>query len=228
MGSVSLIVAVLLLLISSAANANALGMPQDKNEAQQNEGENPAQEQESLRDEHPESVNRTAMLGYGMGMASVTVEDPVGDSNTATTFQPVTLIYTDRFLNSFRYWSEFYYYQATMEASLNKVGQDVQRYGARLSMQVHVFGTPGWSAWIGGGLDVSQAVYSARHTVDSGGFLLDVLPNREEVNMAGVVNAFAEWYLKPAWTVGVKLEQSFIGSSHIKESLVAATILYRY
>lgn len=220
MKNAGLIVVMLLLFVSSSAYGGAIGQSHDE------QGQ-PRDEQGQPRP-YLEQPQRTSMIGYSIGVVSLSVDDPVGNTETTSVIQPITLIYTDRIWSSMRYWSEFYYYKATLDADQNKIGQDVQRYGIRLSIQKSILVTPQWSLWIGGGMDISQAIYTARHTVDSDGFLLDVYPKREEMTAAGVLNVFGEWSMTPVWTIGAKLEQSFPGDGHIKELLAAVTFLYRY
>lgn len=199
MRNAGLIVVMLMLFASSSAYGAALGQAQ-----------------------------RASMFGYSIGAALVSVDDPVGDTDTVWVLQPVTLIYTARLWSSVRYWSELYYYQATLEAGLNKVGQDVRRYGTRLSLQKSLRVSPKWLAWFGVGVDISQAKYTSRHSIDSDGFLLETFSDREEIAAAGVINILGEWSLNRDWFIGVKLEQSFPDKGHVKESLATVTLLYRY
>lgn len=226
-GRASLITVLLLLPVSSITYGAALGLPPGEPVTPNEEIEKPDTEQPVSRVEPVQSL-RTSRIGYGIGFSSITVDDKEGSTNKTSTLQPVTLIYTDRLWNSTRYWSEFYYYKATLDAKVNKVGQDVQRYGIRLSMQKNIFTRPRWSAWVGAGIDLSQVTYSARHTVDSDGFLLDVLPKKEELTTVGILNIFTEWTMSPVWTLGAKFEQSLVGNGHIKDSLLAMSALYRY
>ena len=102
-----LIIGMLIFFVSSSTYGAALGQPQ-----------------------------RTSMFGYGIGGAFVSVDDPVGDTETRWTLQPITLIYTARLWdNGIRYWSELYYYKASLDASSTKIGQDAERYGMRISFQ---------------------------------------------------------------------------------------------
>lgn len=226
MNYAGLIVMVLLLCVSTtshgaALGGAALGEPHDEQMEPQNEKEQPRP--------LPEQPQNTSMFGYGIGAASTSVDDPEGDTNAIMAIQPVTLIYTSHLRNKVRYWSEFYYYQASLDPDLNKIGQDLQRYGIRLSMQRGLQVSPQWSLWYGAGLDASHVKYTSRHTVDIDGFLLRRYPDRDEMTTALTINILAERSISRAWTVGLKFEQSFPASGDIKTSTLAAvTLLYKY
>ena len=172
---------------------------------------------------------RTSMIGYAMGAALVSVDDPAGGTEASWTLQPITLVYTARvWRSSLRYWSELYYYKTILDASSTKIGQDVERYGMRLSLQKNLKILPKFSAWFGAGLDISQEKFTTRHTVDRDGFLIKAYPDREGANVAGVINVVSEWSLPRNWIIAAKLEQSIPFDGHITESLAAVTLLYRY
>ena len=195
-----LIVGMLILFVSFSTYGAALGQPQ-----------------------------KPSMLGYSIGAALISVDDPVGDTETTWTLQPITLTYTgQRWSNSVRYWSEFYYYRATLDAGPTKIGQDVEHYGMRFSFQKNLPIIPKLSTWFGAGIDISQESFTARHTVDADGFLIKAYPDREETTFAGIINVISEWPLTRDWVIAAKLEQSIPGNGYIKESLAAVTLLYRY
>lgn len=169
------------------------------------------------------------MVGYSIGAALVSVDDPAGSTESSWTLQPISLVYTARLWgNGARYWSEFYYYKAMLDASSTKIGQDAERYGMRLSLQKNLKIAPKFSAWLGAGIDISQENFMTRHTVDSDGFLIKAYPDREGTSVAGVVNAVSEWPLAHAWNIAAKLEHTIPIDGHITESLVSVILLYRY
>lgn len=195
-----LIIGMLILLVSSSIYGAALGQPQ-----------------------------RTAMLGYGVGAAFVSVDDPAGSTNSSWTLQPITLTYTARIWgNGFRYWSELYYYQAKLDASPTKIGQDAERYGMRLSFQKRLQTIPSFSTWFGAGIDISQEKFTTRYTIDSDGFLIKAYPDLEETSMAAIINIVSEWSVTRDWIIAAKLEQSIPTNGQISESLATITLLYKY
>lgn len=173
----------------------------------------------------PES---TAKIGYSAGFVAVSVDDPDGDTESATGGQPAGLIYTDWLFGDIRHWTELYYYGATLDASSNKIGQDVKRYGLRFSLQKSFRLIEKWAPWFGLGLDVSQAKYTVRYTKTDDGFLDQKFDDRDEVAVSLLVNAISEWSIARNWSVAVKLEQSVPLSSDVTEFLVSGAVLYRY
>ena len=177
----------------------------------------------------PES---TAKIGYSAGLARVSVDDPDGQTESNIGGQPFGLIYTDWFLGGYRYWSEVFYYSATLDDANDNVGQDVERYGLRFSLQKNFRIVQAWAPWLGAGLDVSQAKYTQRHTKYSEGFYKgfrkDIYPDRTEVAVSLLVNAVSEWTIGRDWSLAFKLEQSIPLSSDVSEFLVSGALLYRY
>jgi hypothetical protein len=170
----------------------------------------------------------TAKIGYSAGFVWLSVDDPDGDTKTSIGAQPVGLIYTDWFIGDFRYWSELFYYSASLDASTNSIGQDVERYGVRFSMQKSFRVVEKWAPWLGLGLDVSQAKYTLRHTKDDEGYLAERYPDRDEMAVSLLVNAISEWSIARDWSVALKLEQSIPLSGDVTEFLVSGAVLYRY
>ncbi|MGD8940243.1 MAG: hypothetical protein PVJ72_12740 [Gammaproteobacteria bacterium] len=170
----------------------------------------------------------TAKIGYSAGFVWLSVDDPDGDTKTSTGTQPISLIYTDWFIGDFRYWSELFYYSASLDDSGTNIGQDVERYGVRFSMQKSFRVVEKWAPWLGLGLDVSQAKYTLRHTKDDEGYLAERYPDRDEMAVSLLVNAISEWSIARDWSVALKLEQSIPLSGDVTEFLVSGAVLYRY
>jgi len=174
----------------------------------------------------PES---TAKIGYSAGLAWVSIDDPDGDTQAATGTQPFGLIYTDWFLGDFRYWSEVYYYSASLDASATDIGQDVERYGARFSVQKNFRVMQRWAPWLGAGVDLSQAKYTLRHTLtDDGLYLGNRYDDRDEFAVSLLLNAVSEWSLSENWSVSLKLEQSIPLSGDVTDFVASGGVLYRY
>ena len=224
--SVELIIGVLTLLVSSLTYAAALGQPNAEELKSITTAPTASSPTESVALGQP---RRTSMLGYSLGAALVSADDPPGNTKPKWIIQPIILVYTARFWNdSVRYWSELYYYRTVLDATPTKIGQDAKRFGMRLSFQKNLPITPKLSTWFGAGIDLSQEKLTTRHTVDSDGFLTEVFPDRKEITLAGIINVVGEWPLKDNWIIAAKLEQSIPINGYLKESLAAVTLLYRY
>ncbi|NOZ53764.1 MAG: hypothetical protein GXP08_11620 [Gammaproteobacteria bacterium] len=170
----------------------------------------------------------TAKVGYAIGAANVSVDDPETGSSTKWGVQPTSLIYTDWLVTDIRYWTTLYYLKTKLDASTDNTGQDATRFGVRFSLQKSLRLTHAWAPWFGIGIDVSRAQYTVRHTVDEEGFLLETFPDRSETTAAVVFSALSEWSLTRDWSVGLNFEQSLPITGDISEFLTSVAILYRY
>jgi len=171
---------------------------------------------------------RTSMIGYAIGATQVSVDDPRGDTETAWALQPATLIYTARLMSGVRYWSELYYYTASLDAATDRIGQDVEQFGLQISLQKSLPVSPGWVTWFGAGIGVSQTSYTTRHTIDSEGYLLARYPDRSDTGAVLLLNVVSEWALDRNWGLGVKLEQAVAMAGDTGGSQGSLTLLYRY
>lgn len=170
----------------------------------------------------------TAKIGYGIGGAHVSIDDPNGNTEDKWGVQPITLVYSDWLFSGFRHWAELYHYETSLDSSVTNVGQDVDRTGFRVSLQKNFRVGKTFSPWIGGGLDVSKVEYSVRHTKDSEGFLEARYGDRDEVAVSFVFNVMSEWSLMRDWSIGAKLEQSIAVESDISDTLATINLLFRY
>ncbi|NOX91878.1 MAG: hypothetical protein GXP18_05355 [Gammaproteobacteria bacterium] len=170
----------------------------------------------------------TAKLGYATGTVYVSVDDPAGNTAKKWTPLPLTLIHTNWLIKDIRYWSELFYYKATLDPAANRVGQNVEQFGLRVSLQKSLRLTRLWAPWLGMGVGVSRVTYDTRHTVDSDGFLLAAWPDREQTSVVLLFNIVSEWPLTRNWDIGVKLEQAIPVDGDINESSALIMLLYRY
>jgi len=170
----------------------------------------------------------TAKIGYAVGAAYVSVDDPQTSKTDEWASQPLSLIYTDWMVTDIRYWASLYYLKANLDATNKSAGQDAERFGVRFSLEKSIRLTQAWAPWFGIGIDVSKAEYSVRHTIDEEGFLLETFPDRSETTAAVVFSALSEWSLARDWSVGLKLEQSVPVTGDISEFLTSVAVLYRY
>ena len=170
----------------------------------------------------------TARIGIGGGAARMTVDDPDGPTATDYATQPLTLIYTDWFFGRSRLWSELYYNQARLAATSTRIGQEVQHYGYRASVQWPLGLDGPLHLWFGGGVDLSRAQYTLRHTVDQDGFLANRYADRDTFEAGLLLNINSEWALRQNWSVGAKIEQLVPVAGNVDELTGLITILYRY
>lgn len=170
----------------------------------------------------------TAKIGYGLGASYISVDDPDGDTKDQISPLPLNVVYTDWLFGDVRHWTELYYYKTSLDSDASNIGQDIERFGIRFSLQKSFRLARSWSPWLGAGLDVSNAKYSKRHTKDIDGFLIQSFPDRSETDASLVLNMVSEWALQQNWSFGAKLEQSIPFSGDIMEFSATVIILYRY
>jgi hypothetical protein len=170
----------------------------------------------------------TAKLGYALGITYVDVDDPVKPTTGKWATVPLTLIHTDWLSKDIRYWSEVFYYNATLDADVNRIGEDVEHYGLRISLQKSLPLFRDWAPWFGIGIGVSQASYTTRYTADADGFLLAVYPDRKQTSVALLLNVVNEWPLGQNWDIAAKLEAALPVTGDIREYSALISFLYRY
>jgi hypothetical protein len=170
----------------------------------------------------------TARIGYGLGIGHISVDDPKGDSDTKWSPLPLNLIYTDWLTSDIRYWTEVFYYDSSLDAGTDKIGQNINHYGIRFSLQKSLRISPMWAPWFGAGLGFSHANYTDRHIIDNDGYLVESYPDREESLVALILNITNEWPVQHNWTIGAKLEQSIPVDNKLADFMATLIFVYRY
>lgn len=169
-----------------------------------------------------------ARVGYGIGVARVTVDGPEVATGGEWALRPLNLIYTGHWRHEARYWGELFYHETAFDAAAGQAGQQLKQAGVRLSLQKSVALTSGVAPWFGAGLQLSRNRFLDRHTVDSDGYLDITYPDRSEFNVALLLNMSLERPLNRDWDVVLKMEQSLPSGGGVRESSLSAALLYRY
>lgn len=174
------------------------------------------------------SKKNTAKIGYGVGSVYTSVVDPNLDSENAFALQPFTVIYSDWAIKDMRYWAEFLHHNTHLNASSNKIGQNISRSGFRVSLQKSVRIHKFWAPWFGVGADISQITYTLRHTIDEENFLLKSYSDRKSTALSVVLNASNDWAIERDLTLNAKLEQSIPVFGDLTQLSALLAVLYRY
>ncbi|KAF0190457.1 MAG: hypothetical protein FD165_2690 [Gammaproteobacteria bacterium] len=153
-----------------------------------------------------EIERKTAGFGYVFGAGVMSVDDPDGATGDEFVVQPLALAYTRKLSGDLRYWLEPYYQAATFDASVDEIGQDLTRFGMRVSFQQYVVPAARFLPWIGAGLDIAHTQYTSRHTIDVDGYLANRFPDRSETGVNLLVNAQREWKLSGNRSVNARIE----------------------
>lgn len=171
--------------------------------------------------------DRSARLGYAAGGSYVTVEDPAGTA-TALVAAPLSLVYLNRLGSDTRYGAELFYQEAAFDADPGAVGLYVHHTGISATLSRRVWWTDRWTPWLGVGLVAARDRYSERHRVDEDGFLVAVLPDRDETNLGIEFHLEQEWSIDHRWDVGARLAQVFSLAGGVNSLSLAAMLLYVY
>lgn len=178
---------------------------------------------------------RTARIGYGISVANIDVEDPDGSVDAKTGVFPFNFIYTDRVTGSFRYWAEGFYQSLTdsdrFEASFpDTIGQDMERYGLRFSLQRQLDFIPVIDVWGGAGFFASHDSFTHRHRVDEEGlrFVGSDLPDQESNVLGLQFDLTAEWQLGLDWDLAGRLLYGVPFGDGAEEFSALLGVLYTY
>lgn len=171
----------------------------------------------------------TPNIGYSVGIANLDIDDPDGTTSRLWIFQPVKVVYTDKITGKlpYRYWLELYYQEGSVDASVTDIGQFVTQYGIRASLQKKMWRSELWQSWLGAGIDLASSRYKNRHLVDSDGFLVTRLDNRNVTNPGILINFSGDTKLARNVTLSARAEQLFSFNNGINLFSVTATFLYR-
>lgn len=170
----------------------------------------------------------TARVGVGVTLNTLSVEDPNGDTSNETALQPFNLVYSDDFSLGVRYWAEGFYQVATLPASSNQIGQDIERYGLRLSLQRKLKIFPKFGLWGGLGVHAAMDDFSKRYTKDGEGYLLQRYGDRSSNHFGIQGELVAEWKLKPRWDLAAKAMYAIPFGDGVNDFSVGAFFLYSY
>ncbi len=188
-------------------------------------------EKEHVESEHAETEQagkERAEFGYLLGAGVMTLDDPDGATGAEFVLQPFALVYTARIRGSWRHWLELYYQQATFDASLGRIGEEMTRFGMRLSLQKYLMIAAGFTPRIGAGFDISRSNYANRYTVDSDGFLAGRFADRSGTDVNVLVNVLNEWAWSKNRSVHAKLEYLSPIGGEVSSLSASLAFLFRY
>lgn len=170
---------------------------------------------------------QTARLGFALGFANFTVDDPDGDSEDDWAVRPLNIIYTDRAFGVYRYWAEAFYQDTVLSASNTQIGQEVKQLGIRGSMQREMARHSIGTSWLGAGFQLSHDNYRNRHTIDNAGFLAQTYSDRSGLEPALLLNYMFEQKLA-GWDLAGKIEKSIALGDGTNELTFSLALLFSY
>jgi hypothetical protein len=164
-------------------------------------------------------------LGYALSLGLVTVDDPDGPTERAATLQPLNLVYSYTWREPYRLWMEGFYHAATVDPSVNDIGQDITRLGGRVLAHTRL-DIRGWArVWAGGGLTVARERFTVRQQVDADGFGTR-FSDRSEFGTGITLDGVSEWRLNKNWDSAVHLLYNTPIGHGVEEFSLSMTFFY--
>jgi len=155
------------------------------------------------------------------------VKDPEGTTEQSFLVQPFNFIVTDWLANGSKYWAEAYYSSLAFDAEIDSVGQQVRHVGTKVGLLYNFSATRNWHPWAGAGMDFSYSKYAKRHLINEYGFLAKRLEDRNNVNVALLLNAAAEWHVSSTWQSGLKAEYRMPIGQNLQSMTMSVYFLFR-
>ncbi len=170
---------------------------------------------------------KTARIGYGMGVGIININDPQGNVETDASMQLFQLAYSDLWFQGYRYWGDVFFDSSEHKATETKIGQEIRRFGVRAIVHRQMYISDKYTLWAGGGLQLAQEQYKLRHQVDSDGFLVQSFGDRTQTSLALVLDMINEWQINTHWDIGGRLRYSFALGDGVDDLAASVVFLYR-
>ena len=163
-------------------------------------------------------------LGLIGGAARIAVDDPDGPTAGATApdLGVAALLGWGR---DTRLLLEADRQTATLTAGTHDIGARIARTAVSLSYQERWRLSYRWKPWLGIGLGYARMTETLRHTIDDGGFLASVYPDRSQGVADAVLTADSEWRWTRGWRIGVALRFELPLDPHATTVLAAGVLL---
>ena len=169
----------------------------------------------------------TLKYGFATQAGYFSVKDPEGTTKQSFLVQPFNFIVTDWLANGSKYWVEAYYSSLAFDAETDSVGQQVRHIGSKVGLLYNFSANRYWHPWAGAGMDFSYSQYSKRHLINEYGYLAKRLDDRNNANVALLLNAAAEWQVSSTWQSGLKAEYRMPIGQNLQSMTMSVYFLFR-
>ena len=176
---------------------------------------------------HLAQAQSTTLLGYGLSVGQVTVNDPDGATKSTTDTTLFQLYYFHEYTRDLRYYTELLINDFNLDASTNHIGQQVEQKSIGFGLQKRFRFTRHTKPWIGIGLNVSQEEYTERHTIDGDGFLAQTFNDREETVISINLQAMSEYKMNKQFLLGLKAQYLTPIDDGVESFSISAIVLYQ-
>ncbi len=170
--------------------------------------------------------DRKWKAGLMMGPSVILVDDPAGSTEIETSLSFLNGIVTLPARRDTRIFIHLFYEDFNLNNTGNKVSGSIKSLGLNTSYQWRYRHSRSWKPWFGVGLGFSQDEFKSRALLDSGGFIVQDLPDREDNAINLLLNASTQ--LKQWWMLdfGVHGQIDIPISGDITRFMILGTILY--
>jgi len=140
--------------------------------------------------------------GINVYFSTLSIDDQEGPTENVSQFSPLNFYYADKLSFDTRYWTEIFYDSANLAAGGDNIGQGVSIYGFSGAWQKRFRFTNEIKPWAGVGLSYTKLAITARHTMDSDGFLEQRFSDLQNNNFDLYFVASNHWKLNQQWDIG--------------------------
>lgn len=170
--------------------------------------------------------DRQWKAGLMIGAGVISVDDPAGSTEIKTALSFLNGIVTLPARRDTRIFSHLFYQDFDLNNTSNQVAGSVKSVGLNTSYQWRYRHSRTWKPWFGVGLGFSQDKMTHRALLDSGGFIIQDLPDREDNAVNVLLNAstiLKQWKM---FDFGVHGQIDYPISGDITRFSIFGTILF--
>ncbi len=152
------------------------------------------------------SAESSIRFGYMPRFINFAVNDPDGSTDTASEIQPLGGMIAYKLGRGSRIFSYISIYEFDLEYGFNKIGQTVESTAFGVYYQSEFKFGRTLKPWLGVGGTINIDEFTNRADTDSGGFLLNTYPDRDEIHSNLGLLASQEWKISDALSLGLNFE----------------------
>ncbi|MCW9023061.1 MAG: hypothetical protein OQK73_00120 [Gammaproteobacteria bacterium] len=168
------------------------------------------------------------MAGAGLSFDTYSVDDPNGSTSQSSDISPFHLFYFSKINRDSRWYAEFYKTDFKLAAGVNTIGQKVETSALVLGYQQRFVFTKWLKPWAGFGVVTAKDTITARHTIDSDGYLDQTYSDRAITSFSAVVNGTIELELNKKFNFGLRGQYLHSFDNSIQGFSAGAMLLYKF
>lgn len=173
-------------------------------------------------------IDNPMKVGWSPWYGSLSVDDPDGDTDSTTATLPLSAMFFIPSSRDYRWVVSGFGYDFKLAASPDNIGQEVNGYSLAGWFQRRFRFGRSFKPWFGLGLQADILDITARHNIDSSGFLTNTYPDRSETGLGMSVNFSNEWNISKNIDLGLNAQYIYSFSNTLTGPLVGVSLLYRF